>query len=104
MGVECAAVSGSSGDRAQNFTVVEEIRPAREPSRAASGREEGTMDARLTHCMANPVEGTTSVDAGLLEMLRRERRHAAVMFLSTGMALGIGFSLALNIALAATRL
>ncbi len=62
------------------------------------------MNAGLSRSVADHVEGGSVLDTGLLDMLRRERRHAAVMFLSTGMALGIGFSLALNFALAATRL
>lgn len=36
------------------------------------------------------------VDRALFDALRYERRHAAVMFLSVGMALGIGFALALD--------
>jgi hypothetical protein len=101
MGTARADVSGSSGGSAQNFTVVEEIRSARDPVGRASPWNEGIMNARLSRSVADPVEGGSGVDAGLLDVLRRERRHAAVMFLSTGMALGIGLSLALTMALAA---
>ncbi|WP_333821575.1 hypothetical protein [Pinisolibacter sp.] len=62
------------------------------------------MNAGLSRSVADSVAGGSSIDAGLLDMLRRERRHAAVMFLSTGMALGIGLSLALTLALGATGL
>lgn len=37
----------------------------------------------------------------LVDALRRERRHAAVSYLAAGMALGIAFSLALDMAIAA---
>jgi hypothetical protein len=41
------------------------------------------------------------VDRSLLEALRREWRHAAVSYLSTDIALGIAFSLAIDMAIAA---
>ena len=44
----------------------------------------------------------SEVEHGLLEALHRERRHAAVMFLATGIALGIAFSRVLDLAFAAS--
>jgi hypothetical protein len=41
------------------------------------------------------------LDVRVVEALRRERRHAAVAFLATGMALGIAFALAVDMAVTA---
>lgn len=44
-------------------------------------------------------------EAPLIDALRSERRHAAVLYLSTGIALGIGFALFLDLTMAfATRM
>lgn len=43
--------------------------------------------------------GPDVADRSLLEALRRERRQAAISHLSAGIALGIGFSLAIDMAI-----
>jgi hypothetical protein len=59
------------------------------------------MNGRVLGGDADRFGRSHEIDGALIEALRRERRHAAVMFLATGMALGIAFSLALDMAIAA---
>lgn len=58
------------------------------------------MTRRMLRGDVDLVGPAGAEDVPLIEALRRERRHAAILFLSTGMALGIGFSLALDMAIA----
>ena len=58
------------------------------------------MNGRVLGIDTGFFGGRPEIEAPLIEALKRERRHAAVVFLSTGVALGIGFSLAIDMALA----
>lgn len=57
------------------------------------------MNARVLATRSVVFRDWSPAEGGLIEALRRERRHAAIVFLSTGMAIGIGFSLALDMVL-----